>query len=212
MAYFNGTNIAFNVILNGSLLDPEMVQFAETMKKWATLDIMDVEITETYDLILPEWISETTFNACFLPNLHERVFKSETLSKIETNSMFGGCTKLEEVYLPSAKEISANCFADCSSLTDVTLGVITNVNTNSFRTCSAIKNFTIGEGATAPLLNTYQSPEITQESVKGIIDAYADMTSAGGAELHFADTVYNAIPEDVKQAARAKGLTFTQEK
>lgn len=210
MAYFNGNNIAFNVMLNGSLLEPEMVQFAECMKKWLSLDVDDKEITETYDLILPDWVNENTFNQLFLPNFHEKSFKSNTLTKIDTNVMFADCTKLETVYLPACVSLSANCFRLCESLTTVTLGAINFIHSTSFNGCSAIKDFKIGTGATAPTLNLMNAIELTQESVQGIIDNYADMTSTGGATLRFADEVYNSISEEYKQKAAAKGLTFYQ--
>lgn len=212
MAYINGKNVLFGAQVNG-ILDGETTEnadFGATMKKWLSLDIDDAEITETYDLILPDWVTDTTFNDCFLPNLHERIFKSNTLQSFTTSSMFSGCSKLETVFMPACKEISGNCFALCSSLTNVTLGVITEIENTAFRSCTAIKNVTIGQGSTAPLLNLYQSTKLTQASVEGIIDAYADMTSAGGAELRFAQNVYDAISEEYKQKATAKGLTLWQ--
>lgn len=212
MAYINGKDVLFGAQVNG-ILDGETTEnadFGATMKKWLSLNFMDEEITETYDLILPDWVNNATFSSCFLPNLHERIFKSNTLTNITMQSMFSGCEKLETVFLPACKELSANCFISCTSLTDITLGAITNVTTNAFRSCTAIKNVTIGQGSTAPSLNLYQSTELTQASVEGIIDAYADMTSAGGAELSFAQNVFDAISEEYKQKATAKGLTLWQ--
>lgn len=212
MAYINGKDVLFGAQVNG-ILDGETTEnadFGATMKKWLSLNFGDEEITETYDLILPDWVNDDTFNSCFLPNLHERMFKSNTLTSITMDSMFSGCKKLETVFLPACKKISANCFASCSSLTNVTLGVITEIKNTVFRSCTAIKNVTFGQGSTAPLLNLYQATELTQASVEGIIDAYADMTSAGGAELRFAQNVYDAISEEYKQKATAKGLTLWQ--
>lgn len=211
MAYINGKDVLFGAQING-IFDgetTELAEFGKTMKKWLTLNINDEEITETYDLILPDWVNTETFNTCFLPNYHERIFKSNTLSAISTNSMFKDCTKLETVFLPSCTEISSNCFHNCISLTNVTLGVITDISNTWFRTDNAVKNLTIGIGSTAPILKLREAPQLTQTSVEGIIDAYADMTNLGGATLSFAQNVFDAISEEYKAKATAKGLTLS---
>ena len=212
MAYINGKDVLFGVQVNG-ILDGETTEnadFGEIMKKWLSLNVDDNEITETYDLILPDWVNENTFNQLFLPNLHEKSFKSNTISLIDTNAMFADCSKLETVYLPACVSICSNCFRACESLTTVTLGAINSISSNSFNGCGAIKNFNIGTGATAKSLNLIYATKLTQESVHGIIDNYADMTDAGGAELRFAQDVYNNISEEYKQKAAAKGLTLWQ--
>lgn len=208
MAYFNGVNIAFSTILNGSLLDPEMVQFAETMKNLFSLPMsLDEVSSNPYDCIIPDFINTDTFCNVFLPNGNEKTFKCNTLTEISVANMFVGCVTLETVYIPACTALTRWTFKDCSNLKSITLGTLTSV-VAPFVNCTSLKDLIIGEGTTASTFSLSTCDSLTQESLHGIIDNYADMTDFGGATITVGELNLAKITEEYKEKAVNKGLTL----
>lgn len=209
MAYFNGTNIAFSTILNGSLLDPEMVQFAETMKNLFSLPVSYNKVSPNpYDCIIPDFINTETLNSVFYPNGNEKTFRCDTLTEISVTSMFSDCVTLETVYIPAVTHLARWTFKNCSNLKSVTVGTLTRVDISSFSNCASLEDLIIGEGTTSPSFNLSTCNSLTQESLHGIIDNYADMTDLGGATITVGETNLAKITDEYKEKAVNKGLTL----
>lgn len=208
MAYFNGVNIAFSTILNGSLLDPEMVQFAETMKNLFSLPMsLDEVSSNPYDCIIPDFINTDTFCNVFLPNGNEKTFKCNTLTEISIANMFVGCVTLETVYIPACTALTRWTFKDCSNLKSITLGTLTSIVV-PFVNCTSLKDLIIGEGTTASAFSLSTCDSLTQESLHGLIDNYADMTDLGGATITVGAINLAKITDEYKEKAVNKGLTL----
>uniref|UniRef100_UPI004027608D hypothetical protein n=1 Tax=Eubacterium sp. TaxID=142586 RepID=UPI004027608D len=208
MAYFNGVNIAFSTILNGSLLDPEMVQFAETMKNLFSLPMsLDEVSSNPYDCIIPDFINTDTFCNVFLPNGNEKTFKCNTLTEISVANMFVGCVTLETVYIPACTALTRWTFKDCSNLKSITLGTLTSIVV-PFVNCTSLKDLIIGEGTTASAFSLSTCDSLTQESLHGLIDNYADMTDLGGATITVGAINLAKITDEYKEKAVNKGLTL----
>lgn len=208
MAYFNGVNIAFSTILNGSLLDPEMVQFAETMKNLFSLPMsLDEVSSNPYDCIIPDFINTDTFCNVFLPNGNEKTFKCNTLTEISVANMFAGCVTLETVYIPACTALTRWTFKDCSNLKSITLGTLTSIVV-PFVNCTSLKDLIIGEGTTASAFSLSTCDSLTQESLHGLIDNYADMTDLGGATITVGAINLAKITDEYKEKAVNKGLTL----
>lgn len=205
MIYFNENNIAFSTILNGSLLDPEMVQFGEAMKKWLTLD---PEGTETYDMVFPEWVRAGSIEDLWIANSREKLISYNGNIAITQQSLFSNIPVLETVYLPKCTELGRWTFRNDHALKTITLGVVTDFGTSAFAGCTSIENFTIGVGTTASNLFLSYSDVLTVESMQGIIDNYADLSASGGATITFGTTNLAKLSEEYKQKAVAKGLTL----
>lgn len=209
MAYFNNVNIAFSTILNGSLLDPEMVQFAETMKNLFSLPMSLDEVSTTpYDCIIPDFINTDTFNSIFYPNGNEKTFKCNTLTKITVTGMFLDCVTLETVYIPAVTRLAKWTFKNCSNLRSATVGTLTRVDTAPFLNCTSLEDLIIGTGTTASAFSLSTCDSLTQESLHGIIDNYADMTDLGGATITVGELNLAKITEEYKEKAVNKGLTL----
>ena len=208
MAYFNGVNIAFSTILNGSLLDTEMVQFAETMKNLFSLPMsLDEVSSNPYDCIIPDFINTDTFCNVFLPNGNEKTFKCNTLTEISVANMFVGCVTLETVYIPACTALTRWTFKDCSNLKSITLGTLTSIVV-PFVNCTSLKDLIIGEGTTASAFSLSTCDSLTQESLHGLIDNYADMTDLGGATITVGAINLAKITDEYKEKAVNKGLTL----
>lgn len=208
MAYFNNVNIAFSTILNGSLLDPEMVQFAETMKNLFSLPMsLDEVSSNPYDCIIPDFINTDTFCNVFLPNGNEKTFKCNTLTEISVANMFVGCVTLETVYIPACTALTRWTFKDCSNLKSITLGTLTSIVV-PFVNCTSLKDLIIGEGTTASAFSLSTCDSLTQESLHGLIDNYADMTDLGGATITVGAINLAKITDEYKEKAVNKGLTL----
>lgn len=209
MAYFNNVNIAFSTILNGSLLDPEMVQFAETMKNLFSLPLSYDEVSSNpYDCVIPDFINTETFNGVFYPNGNEKTFHCNTLTEISVTSMFSGCVTLETVYVPALTYLARWIFKDCLNLRSVTVGALTRVDVAPFSNCTSLEDLIIGTGTTAPSFSLSTCDSLTQESLHGIIDNYADMTDLGGATITVGATNLAKITDEYKEKAVNKGLTL----
>lgn len=209
MAYFNGVNIAFSTILNGSLLDPEMVQFAETIKKLFSLPVSFGEVSSNpYDCIIPDFINTETFNSVFYPNGNEKTFKCNTLTEITVTSMFSDCVTLETVYIPAVTRLGRWIFKDCSNLRSATVGTLTRVDVAPFANCTSLENLIIGTGTTASAFSLSTCDSLTQESLHGLIDNYADMTDLGGATITVGEINLAKITDEYKEKAVNKGLTL----
>ena len=208
MAYFNGVNIAFSTILNGSLLDTEMVQFAETMKNLFSLPMsLDEVSSNPYDCIIPDFINTDTFCNVFLPNGNEKTFKCNTLTEISVANMFVGCVTLETVYIPACTALTRWTFKDCSNLKSITLGTLTSIVV-PFVNCTSLKDLIIGEGTTASAFSLSTCDSLTQESLHGLIDNYADMTDLGGATITVGAINLAKITDEYKEKDVNKGLTL----
>lgn len=121
------------------------------------------------DLTYITTIEQQVFRACgfvsmTIPN---------SVTSINTASLFQNCQRLESVELPdSASTLGRNCFRGCSALTDIVLkDGITSIGQQAFISCTALRELTIPK--TVETIYSDQS----QHRISGVAEAWDGCTS-----------------------------------
>ena len=112
---------------------------------------------------------------------------------------------LEKVVMPNLRNIEGRSFDNCSAMTYCELGQITSTTTTSFQDCTALETFKCKEGTTGNIYLQY-SPNLSVESLEGIIDNYADMTGQTAPTLYITETNIAKLSEEYIEKAKQKNI------
>lgn len=111
---------------------------------------------------------------------------------------------LEKVVMPNLRIIDAHSFYNCTSMTYCEVGQITSMITTAFLDCTALETFKCKDGTTGNIYLQY-SPNLTVESLEGIIDNYADMTGQTAPTLQIGSNI-NKLSEEYITKAQQKNI------
>ena len=125
--------------------------------------------------------------------------------------MFQNCSKLKTVPLLNTSNGSKfdAVFNSCSLLETVTITTAkTDFKANTFSGCTALTDLTIGEGWAVSIYLTY-SPNLTVESLHGMIENLADLTGSTAKTFSVGATNLAKIDEEHIAMLQAKNWNYS---
>lgn len=134
----------------------------------------------------------------------------DTSNGTKFNNMFAQCESLKNVQLDTSNGTSiGTIFRYCNKLESVSLTTAkSDFSTAAFQNCTALTNLTIGEGWAVSIYLTY-SPNLTVESLHGMIENFADLTGATAKTFKVGETNLAKIDEEHIAMLQAKNWNYS---
>ena len=168
--------------------------------KWLTAG---VETQDTYDFV--NVFGVDLYNTMFVFTLYEKTITDEYTTNVNNSLNASQNVSLERVTMPNVSIVQVRSFYYNPVMTYCELGQITDTRLNSFQGCTALETFKCKAGTTG---NIYlqDSPNLTVESLQGIIDNYADMTGQTAPILSIGETNIAKLSEEYIEKAKQKNI------
>ena len=143
----------------------------------------------------------------FIFSNYEKTIIDEYTTRFERSMWYyrTGNPFLEKVVMPNLEVIQNRSFYNCSAMTYCEVGQITSTGVSSFQDCTALETFKCKEGTTGDIY-LQDSPNLTVESLEGIIDNYADMTGQTAPILSIGETNIAKLSEEYIAKAQQKNI------
>lgn len=136
-----------------------------------------------------------------------KVYLPKCTSITNADSMFKNAKALKEVDLSSLRVVPYHFFYGCSSLEVLKLGIVEAFSSVALTGCTALHTIEVANGSSGSLY-LHHCPNITQESLHGIIDAYSRKITAGPLTLQLGEENLLKISEEYKEKALSNNLVL----
>lgn len=136
-----------------------------------------------------------------------KVYLPKCTSITNADSMFKNAKALKEVDLSSLRVIPYHSFYGCSSLEVLKLGIVEAFSSVALTGCTALHTIEVANGSSGSIY-LHHCPNITQESLHGIIDAYSRKITAGPLTLQLGEENLLKISEEYKEKALSNNLVL----
>lgn len=136
-----------------------------------------------------------------------QVYLPKCTSIANADSMFKNAKALKEVDLSSLRVVTYHLFYGCSSLEVLKLGIVEAFSNVALTGCTALHTIEVADGSSGSIY-LHHCPNITQESLHGIIDAYSRKITAGPLTLQLGEVNLLKISEEYKAKALSNNLVL----
>ena len=202
MAFINGREVFFSPQVNGVLSADvqHKIETSDMFYKWLNAGI---ETEDTYDFVNVFGVDLYNSNFKF-SNFERTIFDSYT-TKVTRELYIYDNPYLLSVTMPNVSDVQARGFYHGTAMTYCEVGKIESTTTTSFQGCTALETFKCKEGTTGDIYLQY-SPNLTVDSLEGIIDSYADMTGQTAPILSIGETNIAKLSEEYIAKAKQKNI------
>ena len=202
MAFINGREVFFSPQVNGVLSADvqHKIETSDMFYKWLTAGMFT---EDTYDFV--NVFGVDLYYTKFVFTLYEKTITDEYTTNVNNSLNVSQNVSLERVTMPNVSEVQMRGFYGNTAMTYCELGQITSMKTNSFLDCTALETFKCKAGTTGNIYLKY-SPNLSVESLEGIIDSYADMTGQTAPILSIGETNIAKLSEEYIAKAKQKNI------